>query len=279
MLSLGASLQITTTWDQYASSSFLLLWFLLWNCQTALAMMCHSKGTDWCVSPYLFYCLPPWPTSQLVAFLSWLDWFQVLFPPSVTNADVACDYSSHPIYPFAFRTHTHRLGESQWSRADSVSPSQRIICNGRCSLAQVKWSAATESVMGSGAWLGDSPPSCHRYAKEPMKDFDLCWQHAAIGAAIHGLVSALSKACTVDTFCYALQLDGVNYPKLKFLIHGVSYNTRVLVFLPRPSTLQPRVWLLETETPWQPDVSSLVKAEPQRFILGEDSTLRPAGHW
>ncbi|XP_034566302.1 peptidyl-glycine alpha-amidating monooxygenase B isoform X2 [Notolabrus celidotus] len=29
----------------------------------------------------------------------------------VTNADVACDYSSYPIYPFAFRTHTHRLGK------------------------------------------------------------------------------------------------------------------------------------------------------------------------
>ncbi|XP_070706175.1 peptidyl-glycine alpha-amidating monooxygenase B [Pempheris klunzingeri] len=29
----------------------------------------------------------------------------------VTNADIACDYTSHPIYPFAFRTHTHRLGK------------------------------------------------------------------------------------------------------------------------------------------------------------------------
>ncbi|KAL6097277.1 pam [Pungitius sinensis] len=29
----------------------------------------------------------------------------------VTNADVACDYTSYPIYPFAFRTHTHRLGQ------------------------------------------------------------------------------------------------------------------------------------------------------------------------
>uniref|UniRef100_UPI0037E7CFF3 peptidyl-glycine alpha-amidating monooxygenase isoform X1 n=1 Tax=Semicossyphus pulcher TaxID=241346 RepID=UPI0037E7CFF3 len=29
----------------------------------------------------------------------------------VTNADVACDYSSYPIYPFAFRTHTHHLGK------------------------------------------------------------------------------------------------------------------------------------------------------------------------
>uniref|UniRef100_A0A8C5HUB6 Peptidylglycine alpha-amidating monooxygenase n=1 Tax=Gouania willdenowi TaxID=441366 RepID=A0A8C5HUB6_GOUWI len=29
----------------------------------------------------------------------------------VTNADVACDYTSYPIYPFAFRTHTHQLGK------------------------------------------------------------------------------------------------------------------------------------------------------------------------
>ncbi|XP_060890201.1 peptidyl-glycine alpha-amidating monooxygenase isoform X2 [Labrus mixtus] len=29
----------------------------------------------------------------------------------VTNADVACDYTSYPIYPFAFRTHTHKLGQ------------------------------------------------------------------------------------------------------------------------------------------------------------------------
>ncbi|KAM6902478.1 peptidyl-glycine alpha-amidating monooxygenase B [Xenentodon cancila] len=28
----------------------------------------------------------------------------------VTNADIACDYTSFPIYPFAFRTHTHQLG-------------------------------------------------------------------------------------------------------------------------------------------------------------------------
>ncbi|XP_078811748.1 peptidyl-glycine alpha-amidating monooxygenase B isoform X1 [Oryzias latipes] len=36
-----------------------------------------------------------------------------VIPPgkTVTNADVACDYASYPIYPFAFRTHTHRLGK------------------------------------------------------------------------------------------------------------------------------------------------------------------------
>lgn len=65
---------------------------------------------------------------------------------SVTNADVACDYSSYPIYPFAFRTHTHRLGESQ-PLAHNLPADLRT---NSCSLSQVKWSAATESAMGSG---------------------------------------------------------------------------------------------------------------------------------
>uniref|UniRef100_A0A4W5JZX1 peptidylglycine monooxygenase n=1 Tax=Hucho hucho TaxID=62062 RepID=A0A4W5JZX1_9TELE len=36
-----------------------------------------------------------------------------IIPPGnkVTNADVACTYNSYPIYPFAFRTHTHKLGQ------------------------------------------------------------------------------------------------------------------------------------------------------------------------
>uniref|UniRef100_A0AAV2IVH1 Peptidylglycine alpha-amidating monooxygenase n=1 Tax=Knipowitschia caucasica TaxID=637954 RepID=A0AAV2IVH1_KNICA len=36
-----------------------------------------------------------------------------VIPPGnkVTNADSACDYTSPPMYPFAFRTHTHRLGK------------------------------------------------------------------------------------------------------------------------------------------------------------------------
>ncbi|KAK7895859.1 hypothetical protein WMY93_021184 [Mugilogobius chulae] len=36
-----------------------------------------------------------------------------VIPPGnkVTNADSACEYSSYPMYPFAFRTHTHRLGK------------------------------------------------------------------------------------------------------------------------------------------------------------------------
>ncbi|XP_008299984.1 peptidyl-glycine alpha-amidating monooxygenase isoform X2 [Stegastes partitus] len=49
----------------------------------------------------------------------------------VTNADIACDYSSYPIYPFAFRTHTHRLGkvvsgyrirDGKWSLIGRQSP-------------------------------------------------------------------------------------------------------------------------------------------------------------
>ncbi|KAJ3604864.1 hypothetical protein NHX12_026916 [Muraenolepis orangiensis] len=36
-----------------------------------------------------------------------------VIPPGkkVTNADVACHFDSYPIYPFAFRTHTHHLGK------------------------------------------------------------------------------------------------------------------------------------------------------------------------
>ncbi|XP_061836617.1 peptidyl-glycine alpha-amidating monooxygenase B isoform X1 [Nerophis lumbriciformis] len=50
---------------------------------------------------------------------------------TVTNADVACDYASYPIYPFAFRTHTHGLGKvvsgyrlrnGEWSLIGRQSP-------------------------------------------------------------------------------------------------------------------------------------------------------------
>ncbi|KAM9456628.1 peptidyl-glycine alpha-amidating monooxygenase B isoform 2-T4 [Clarias gariepinus] len=36
-----------------------------------------------------------------------------VIPPgkTVVNADIACNYQSYPMYPFAFRTHTHRLGK------------------------------------------------------------------------------------------------------------------------------------------------------------------------
>ncbi|XP_033844984.1 peptidyl-glycine alpha-amidating monooxygenase-like isoform X2 [Periophthalmus magnuspinnatus] len=36
-----------------------------------------------------------------------------VIPPGniVTNMDSACDYTSYPMYPFAFRTHTHSLGK------------------------------------------------------------------------------------------------------------------------------------------------------------------------
>ncbi|XP_030005230.1 peptidyl-glycine alpha-amidating monooxygenase isoform X2 [Sphaeramia orbicularis] len=49
----------------------------------------------------------------------------------VTNADIACDYTSYPIYPFAFRTHTHHLGQvvsgyrirdGRWSLIGRQSP-------------------------------------------------------------------------------------------------------------------------------------------------------------
>ncbi|KAE8284730.1 Peptidyl-glycine alpha-amidating monooxygenase B [Larimichthys crocea] len=48
-----------------------------------------------------------------------------------TNADIACDYTSYPIYPFAFRTHTHQLGkvvsgyrirDGKWSLIGRQSP-------------------------------------------------------------------------------------------------------------------------------------------------------------
>ncbi|XP_068561854.1 peptidyl-glycine alpha-amidating monooxygenase B isoform X2 [Cebidichthys violaceus] len=49
----------------------------------------------------------------------------------VTNADISCDYTSYPIYPFAFRTHTHHLGkvvsgfrirDGKWSLIGRQSP-------------------------------------------------------------------------------------------------------------------------------------------------------------
>ncbi|XP_076875795.1 peptidyl-glycine alpha-amidating monooxygenase B isoform X2 [Brachyhypopomus gauderio] len=56
-----------------------------------------------------------------------------VIPPgkAVTNADIACTYSSYPMYPFAFRTHTHRLGKvvsgyrirnGQWTLIGRQSP-------------------------------------------------------------------------------------------------------------------------------------------------------------
>uniref|UniRef100_A0A8C2K7Y3 Peptidylglycine alpha-amidating monooxygenase n=1 Tax=Cyprinus carpio TaxID=7962 RepID=A0A8C2K7Y3_CYPCA len=49
----------------------------------------------------------------------------------VTNADIACTYPSSPMYPFAFRTHTHSLGKvvsgyrvrnGQWTQIGRQSP-------------------------------------------------------------------------------------------------------------------------------------------------------------
>ncbi|XP_062869685.1 peptidyl-glycine alpha-amidating monooxygenase B isoform X2 [Trichomycterus rosablanca] len=50
---------------------------------------------------------------------------------TVTNADIACNYLSFPMYPFAFRTHTHHLGKvvsgyrvrnDQWTLIGRQSP-------------------------------------------------------------------------------------------------------------------------------------------------------------
>uniref|UniRef100_A0A673GQ55 Peptidyl-glycine alpha-amidating monooxygenase B-like n=1 Tax=Sinocyclocheilus rhinocerous TaxID=307959 RepID=A0A673GQ55_9TELE len=50
---------------------------------------------------------------------------------AVTNADIACTYTSSPMYPFAFRTHTHSLGKvvsgyrvrnGQWTQIGRQSP-------------------------------------------------------------------------------------------------------------------------------------------------------------
>lgn len=56
-----------------------------------------------------------------------------IIPPGkkVTNADIACTYKSFPMYPFAFRTHTHSLGKvvsgyrirnGQWTQIGRQSP-------------------------------------------------------------------------------------------------------------------------------------------------------------
>ncbi|XP_036451012.1 peptidyl-glycine alpha-amidating monooxygenase isoform X2 [Colossoma macropomum] len=56
-----------------------------------------------------------------------------VIPPgnTVTNADIACTYESYPMHPFAFRTHTHRLGKvvsgyrirnGQWTLIGRQSP-------------------------------------------------------------------------------------------------------------------------------------------------------------
>ncbi|XP_030626113.1 peptidyl-glycine alpha-amidating monooxygenase B isoform X1 [Chanos chanos] len=56
-----------------------------------------------------------------------------VIPPGkkVVNADISCTYSSYPMHPFAFRTHTHRLGKvvsgyrvrnGQWTLIGRQSP-------------------------------------------------------------------------------------------------------------------------------------------------------------
>lgn len=78
----------------------------------------------------------------------------------VTNTDVACDYTSYPIYPFAFRTHTHRLGESFYNSLSDEPLSEWL--NGPF-LLQARWSLATGFGTENGPWLEDSPLNFHRY--------------------------------------------------------------------------------------------------------------------
>ncbi|KAK6494539.1 peptidyl-glycine alpha-amidating monooxygenase B isoform X1 [Huso huso] len=49
----------------------------------------------------------------LIAGMYLLMSVDTVIPPGkkVVNADIACMYRKYPIYPFAFRTHTHRLGK------------------------------------------------------------------------------------------------------------------------------------------------------------------------
>ncbi|XP_066567364.1 peptidyl-glycine alpha-amidating monooxygenase B isoform X6 [Amia ocellicauda] len=49
----------------------------------------------------------------LIAGVYLLMSMDTVIPPGkkVTNADIACTYKSYPMYPFAFRTHTHHLGK------------------------------------------------------------------------------------------------------------------------------------------------------------------------
>lgn len=61
---------------------------------------------------------------------------------AVTNADVACGYRSYPIYPFAFRTHTHHLGESFQSSV-------------RCTLRVHEWTLPVAGKVVSGYRVRD----------------------------------------------------------------------------------------------------------------------------
>lgn len=74
--------------------------------------------------------LKPQPFTAGIYLLMSVD--TVILPgKKVTNADIACDYTSYPIYPFAFRTHTHQLGkvvsgyrirDGKWSLIGRQSP-------------------------------------------------------------------------------------------------------------------------------------------------------------
>ncbi|XP_017163382.1 peptidyl-glycine alpha-amidating monooxygenase B isoform X2 [Poecilia reticulata] len=83
-----------------------------------------------CSGLTLRMALKPQPFIAGIYLLMSVD--TVILPgKKVTNADVACDYDSYPIYPFAFRTHTHSLGkvvsgyrirDGKWSLIGRQSP-------------------------------------------------------------------------------------------------------------------------------------------------------------
>uniref|UniRef100_A0A4W5KFD2 peptidylglycine monooxygenase n=1 Tax=Hucho hucho TaxID=62062 RepID=A0A4W5KFD2_9TELE len=58
-------------------------------------------------------CLYSFHRQPFIAGMYLMMSVTTIIPPGnkVTNADVACTYNSYPIYPFAFRTHTHKLGQ------------------------------------------------------------------------------------------------------------------------------------------------------------------------
>uniref|UniRef100_A0A8B9JVZ9 Peptidylglycine alpha-amidating monooxygenase n=1 Tax=Astyanax mexicanus TaxID=7994 RepID=A0A8B9JVZ9_ASTMX len=78
------------------------------------------------------FCLFP-SRQPFIAGMYLMMSVDTVIPPgkTVTNADIACTYLSYPMYPFAFRTHTHRLGKvvsgyrirnGQWTLIGRQSP-------------------------------------------------------------------------------------------------------------------------------------------------------------
>ena len=71
---------------------------------------------------YIYYittcsAIYPWHTSCSFLVMCALSNHMCSSPCTVTNADIACNYDSYPIYPFAFRTHTHHLGKGLFTES------------------------------------------------------------------------------------------------------------------------------------------------------------------